>query len=236
MQKIFNYYHPLNKLKRARESYLSKQQVPDSIKALLSAPLPSLETDIYQLDYIALDFETSGFEPHVDHLLSVGYLPMTKQQLLLNQAVESLIQSSEKIKAETAVINHITAEMLKKGKPLDDVMETLFVALTGRIIIAHGCMIEKSFLDHYLKQRFNLPPLPLLWVDTLSIEKSLTIHRGNQKSADFRLASVRARHGLPEYPAHGALIDALATGELYLALLKVRFAGMQAKLRHLKIE
>lgn len=236
MRKLFNYYHPLNKLQRAREHYLSKHKVPDSIKALLSAPLPSLEEDIYTLDYIALDFETSGFEPDKDHLLSVGYLPMIKQELLLNHAVETFIQSSKKIKAETAVINHITAEMLEQGSPLDEVMDALFSAITGRIIIAHGCIIEKRFLDHYLKQRFNLPPLPLLWVDTLLIEKSLSIHRGNQKSADFRLASTRARHGLPEYPAHGALIDALATGELYLALLKIRFAGVEAKLRHLKIE
>ncbi|WP_022941339.1 3'-5' exonuclease [Psychromonas hadalis] len=235
MRKLFNYFHPLNKLKRAREYYLKKIVVPDNIRALLSAPLPDIDADLYQLDYIALDFETTGFEPENDYLLSVGYLPMEAQKLLLDRAVETFVKSSEKIKAETAVINHITPEMLEKGAPLHDVMEVLITALTGKVIIAHGCMIEKRFLDYYLQKHFKLPPLPLLWVDTLCIEKSLSIHHGNHKSADFRLSSVRARHGLPEYPAHGALVDALATGELYLALLKVRFAGMKASLRHLKI-
>ena len=61
------------------------------------------------------------------------------------------------------------------------------------------------------------------------------MHKGNQKSADFRLASIRKRHGLPEYPAHGALIDAVATGELYLALLKKRFAGGTPCFRRLKV-
>lgn len=236
MRKLFDYFHPLNKLRRARDGYLSKHVLPESIKALLSAPLPGLDDDLYCLDYIALDFETSGFEPDNDYLLSVGYLPMQKQKLLLNQAVETLVKSSEKIKAETAVINHITPEMLENGTPLDKVMNKLIAALTGKVIIAHGSIIEKRFLDHYIKKYFKLPPLPLLWVDTLSIEKSLSIHHGHHQSGDFRLASIRARHGLPEYPAHGALIDALATGELYLALLKFRFAGMDASLRHLKLE
>lgn len=234
MRKLFNYYHPLNKLKRARERYISKHTLPECIKVLLSAPLPDLDDDLYRLEYIALDFETSGFEPENDHLLSVGYLPMKEQKLLLEQAIETFVFSSKKIKAETAVINHIMPEMLEKGVPLRDVMEGLFSALSGKVIIAHGCMIEKRFLDHYLKQYFQLPPLPLLWVDTLSIEKSLIMHHGNDQSADFRLASVRRRHGLPEYPAHGALVDALATGELYLALLKKRFAGTEASFRHMK--
>lgn len=236
MQVLFDYFHPLNKLKRKRERYLSDNKVPDNIRAMLSAPLPAISADLYQLDYVALDFETTGFYPDNDHLLSVGYLTMGNQQIILSEAVEHLIKSSEKIKAETAVINHIVPEMLENGLAVKDVMDELFETITGKVLIAHGCIIEKRFIDHYVAEQFNLPPLPLLWVDTLTIEKSFTVHRGNTDSADFRLASIRTRHGLPEYPAHGALIDALATAELYLALLKKRFADSPASFRGLKID
>ncbi|GLS92696.1 DNA polymerase III subunit epsilon [Psychromonas marina] len=236
MVPLFNYYHALNKLKRKRERYISKYDLPDNIKSLLKAPLPGLDDDLFEVDYVALDFETTGFYPEQDQILSVGYLPLSNQKILVSEAAETFIKSSEKIKAETAVINHIVPEMLEKGLPLDEVMDMLFSAITGKVLIAHGCIIEKRFLDYYIAKHFQLPPLPLLWVDTLSIEKSLTMHKGTHKSADFRLASTRARHGLPEYSAHGALIDALATAELYLALLKKRFAGTKASFRHLKIE
>lgn len=236
MRLLFNYYHPLNKLKRKRERYISKYDLPDDIKALLTAPLPGLDDDLFRLDYVALDFETTGFHPELDQILSVGYLPMSNQQILVADAIETFIKSSEKIKPETAIINHIVPEMLEKGSPLDEVMSSLFSAITGKVLIAHGCVIEKRFLDDYIAKHFQLPPLPLLWVDTLSIEKSLVMHKGNQKSGDFRLASTRARHGLPEYSAHGALIDALATGELFLALLKKRFEGTTASFRSLNIE
>lgn len=236
MRLLLDYFHPLNKLKRKRERYLSKNRVPDNIRELLSAPLPEIAEDLFQLEYVALDFETTGFYPEKDQLLSVGYLPVTNEQILLKKAVENFVKSSEKIKAETAVINHIVPEMLAQGAPLTEVMDDLIAAVTGKILIAHGSIIEKRFIDHYVFEHFQLPPLPLLWVDTLTIEKSLTMHRGNADSSDFRLTSARERHGLPEYPAHGALIDALATAELYLALLKKRFAGAEANFRALKTD
>jgi len=236
MRPLLDYFHAINKLKRKRERYLSEHQVPDSIRALLSAPLPGITDDLYQLEYVALDFETTGFYPENDHLLSVGYLPINNQQIAINNAVEHLVKSSENIKAETAVINHIVPEMLENGLPIVEVMNGLFAEATGKVLIAHGCIIEKRFIDHYVATQFGLPPLPLLWVDTLTIEKSFTVHRADSDSTDFRLTSIRTRHGLPEYPAHGALIDALATAELYLALLKKRFSGAEATFRGLKTD
>jgi DNA polymerase-3 subunit epsilon len=237
MRSILNHFHPLNKLKRERESYLATHpSLPAHIKALIEAPLPALDDQIIALDYLSLDFETSGFDPEKDALLSIGYLPMVNQQLLLSEAVEILINSVENIKPETAIINHIVPEMLEHGSPLDIAMDKLIEALIGKVIIVHGSMIEKDFLNQYIQQHYKLPALPLLWVDTLKIEKSLSIYKGNIATADFRLASIRQRHGLPEYSSHGALVDALATGELYIALIKQCYEGTDASVRYMKFD
>ncbi|WP_193755624.1 3'-5' exonuclease [Psychromonas sp. psych-6C06] len=236
MLSMFNYFHPLNQLQRKRARYINKHKIPDHILALLRAPLPDIDEDLLKLDYIALDIETTGFHPETDHLLSIGYLPIQNQKILLSEAVEQFVKSTKKIKAETAIINHIVPEMLENGTPLNEILEKFFASLVGKVLVAHGSVIEKRFLDYYVAKQFNLPPLPLLWVDTLSIEKSFIIHKGSAQSADFRLSSTRERHGLPEYPAHGALIDALATAELYLALLKKRFQDDKATFRDLKID
>ncbi|MDA7746880.1 3'-5' exonuclease [Psychromonas sp.] len=236
MSSILSYFHPLNKLKREREVYLEKHQLPDNLKALISAPLPDLDDDIFSLEYISVDFETSGFDPKKDALLSVGYLPLIKEQLILSKAVETFIHGGEKINAATAVINHIVPEMLEKGAPLKEVMDKLFEEFIGRVIIVHGSIVEKRFLNHYIAKEYGLPPLPLLWVDTLQIEKSLHMYKNNSETSDFRLSSIRERHRLPEYSAHGALIDSLATGELYLALLKICFEGVNSNVRHMHFD
>lgn len=238
MRSIFNYFHYLNKLQRERERYLDKHpKLPVKLKALLEAPLPKLDENIFNLDYLSLDFETSGFDPEQDSLLSVGYLPMIKQKLLLSEGQETFIKSADKVRPETAVINHIVPEMLEQGLPLEEVMNNLFDDLLGKVLIVHGSIVEKRFLDHYLLSHYQLPSLPLLWVDTLQIEKSLHVYKGGAAgSQDFRLSSIRTRHGLPEYSAHGALVDSLATGELYLAQLKRLFAGTDSSVRHMKFD
>jgi len=236
MRAILDHFHPLNKLKRERENYLNKNKVPDNIRALLSAPLPDLEDDIFSLDYLSVDFETSGFDPETDSLLSVGYLPIIKQQLLLCKSVETFINSAETVKPETAIINHIVPEMLEQGKHWSVVMDNFLAESVGKVLIVHGSIIEKRFLNHYMAKRYKLPPLPLLWVDTLQMEKSLHMYKDNSETEDFRLGSIRARHNLPEYSAHGALVDSLAAGELYLALLKIHFEGINSKVRHMKFD
>jgi DNA polymerase-3 subunit epsilon len=55
-------------------------------------------------------------------------------------------------------------------------------------------------------------------VDTLLLEQRRLL-RANKgiKSGDLRLHYCRQRYGLPDYPAHDALTDALATAELLSA-------------------
>ena len=236
MRAILNYFHPLNKLKRERESYLEKHKLPDSIKSLLLAPLPNLDDDIFKLEYLSLDFETSGFEPETDSLLSIGYLPMRKQMFILSESVESFIKTPESIKAETAIINHIVPEMLEEGLDVEVAMDDFFKAATGKVLIVHGSIMEKRFLNHFLATHYKLPPLPLLWVDTLQIEKSLQIYKNSSETGDFRLSSIRERHNLPEYSAHGALVDSLSAGELYLAQMKKCFEGADSSVRYMKLD
>jgi DNA polymerase-3 subunit epsilon len=45
-----------------------------------------------------------------------------------------------------------------------------------------------------------------------------------KKPASIRLADSRARYGLPYYPPHHALTDAIGTAELFLAQLQHHFS------------
>lgn len=223
MKKLFNYFHPLNQLERQRVKRLRQGNLPEPLQALLSEPYPLPEANLNELDFLVLDLETTGLHPEEDHILSLGYLQISGFRLNLKSSVHTFVQADKAIKPETAVINHIVPEMLSDGETLDEAMMTLFEHMKGKILIAHGTVIEKNFIDYYLMKRYNLEPLPLLWLDTLLMEKSLTRNKNDASDGDYRLASIRERHGLPEYSAHSALIDAVATGELFFALVKIIF-------------
>ena len=71
-------------------------------------------------------------------------------------------------------------------------------------------------------------------MDTLLQEEFLLRRREQAiKSGDLRLHACRERYGLPTYQGHNALLDALATAELLVALAAHRSGGKPFALRRL---
>jgi len=106
--------------------------------------------------------------------------------------------------------------MLSQGVSIDEAMNRFFESAKGKIIVAHGCVMEKNFIEHYLYKTYGLEEIPLLWVDTLCIEKKLGNAIAQQNELDLTLSGTRERYHLPEYNGHNALADAISTAELLL--------------------
>ncbi len=216
-----SYFHPLRRLQRKRADSLKQPLIPDFLKQNLMRDYPDLQDEAKQQEYICVDLETTGFDPVTDKILSIGWVTIKDMKINISDSVHLMINEDVTISPTTAVINHITPEMLQQGVSLDEAIREFFCHCKGRVIVAHGCMMEQRFFEHYLKTRYRLNPLPLLWLDTLGIEKHLNRALSNEAGVDLRLSSARSRYGLPEYNAHSALIDAIATAELLLAQIKV---------------
>lgn len=220
---LFQSFHPLEQLEKQRVAALAKGAVPDTFQPLFESPIPSAKTPIDALDLVVLDFETSGLDPKQDRILSVGMVEIRQQILSLSTGQHDYLLEADAVKAETAVINHIMPETLACGLTQKVCIKKMLDRLAGKVVVAHGAGIEQRFIN----QLFRLPQeitLPIVWLDTMMLEKSLAINRG-KVNPDLSLCSIRERKGLPPYLAHNALADAVATGELLLVLVRDIFAG-----------
>ncbi|MGF1735620.1 exonuclease domain-containing protein [Photobacterium satsumensis] len=233
MKRMLSYFKPLNRLARAKAKWRDAHSSHPSLERLAllhSTELPAPDASLFELDILCLDFETTGLNPDTDQILSIGYVELQKGMLNLSSCEETYIKDSSGINAQSAIINQITPEMLTSGQALDEAIAALFAKMSGKIVLVHGLTVEKSFLEHYMQNRFGITMPPLLWIDTLLIEKMLVTNRHMREEGDYRLSSIRQRYGLPEYPSHGALIDAVATGELLLALMTKCFGQASPRL------
>ncbi|MDO6544567.1 exonuclease domain-containing protein [Photobacterium sanguinicancri] len=219
---------PLKQLEAQRDR-IATQVYPEPLQSLVSTPLADTLTDARLLDVIVLDFETNGLNPQVHNVLSMGWVEITNGIINLGSARHYLIRSETAITGDSAMIHHLLPEQLNKAG-LDEhrAFSHLLAAMAGKVVIAHGCVVEKGFLEHYVHQHYHISSLPIVWLDTLKIEQ----YRGQIRSTkpDWRLASIRKAYRLPDYPAHHALMDAIATAELYLAQLHGLFGSSPAKL------
>ena len=223
---------PLTQLTRQRQQLLSTSDtLPELIQKLLNEPLPEPQTPVQQLDILVLDFETSGLDPTQDQVLSMGWVSICSGVIELKSAHYCLLHQSQ-TSQETVVIHQLRPETLARaGITEQDAFDKLLVAMQGKIVVAHGCVIEKRFFDDYIARHFGLSSLPILWLDTLKIEQFR--QKRSHQPIDWRLSTVRQRLKLPEHSAHHALNDAIATAEVYLALIYHLFGRSAAPLEHL---
>lgn len=201
--------------RRATGALADFYQVPalDPITSLRDAPL------------LAVDVETTGLNPRKDLLLSIGWVPIDGLRIRTAGAGYSVIhhppEALEKVQGlrQSATIHGLTHTDIAEGEPLGMVLERLLASLKGRAMVVHFSQIEREFLTHACRKEFG-SGLKMPIADTFAIEKRhfermATFPRGEE----LRLPRVRERYGLPHYGAHNALSDALACGELLLAMI-----------------
>lgn len=222
LDNILHFSHPLAKLEKQRLKLCQSKTLPDSLYPLLSTKIATIDSPLEQLHYLVIDFETTGLNSMIDNILSVAAVPIDHFQIKLSHAFHYYVAETQ-VKEDTAIINHIVPQMLDGARILDDVMHQLFKLMCGRVIIAHGAMIEKRFILHYLAARYNISSLPIIWLDTLKLERSFINKYRGSMNEDFQLSSVRKTYDLPDYITHNALIDSIATAELFLAQVNYLF-------------
>lgn len=217
---LLSFFHPLEVIRRKRKQYISSFKLTHTQLNLIKTDLPELTDLSKDVDFIVLDIETTGFDSHSDLILSMGWVSISNNMIDLTSAKHLYLNNDSQINAETAVINHIIPQMLAEGVSIHDAMMTFFEEAKGKVIVAHACIMEENFINQYLHNSYRLAPLPLLWIDTLCLEKNMAKVINNQQDVDLTLAATRERYGLPEYNSHNALADAVSTAELLLAQQK----------------
>src|SRR5690606_2529728 len=120
----------------------------------------------------------------------------------------------------------ILDHQLSTAARLSEIMPCILAALRGRILIVHSAAVDVAFLDAACKQLYGVS-LAVHVVDTVALGMRRYRHEQREILLDhLRLHSLRREYHLPDYHAHHALSDALATAELFLAM-SAHIAGKQ---------
>lgn len=217
------------RLKQKR--YLSQAHHP-VMKRYLQASFPPGKTDYRNVDYLAADLEMTGLDAQSDHILSIGYVPVVQQKVVLRGARHILINSDIGV-GQSAVIHGIHDRDIEQATPLSAAMDMLLEALSGKLLLLHCAHLDMAFINRACKTLYGQELLVPV-VDTMALEQIRVMARSGEGAADsLRLNDSRNRYHLPDYAAHNALIDAVATAELFLAQMRYRFGAHPAAVRQI---
>jgi DNA polymerase-3 subunit epsilon len=155
----------------------------------------------------------------------------------LGEAFRALVQPEDGtiINPESVRAHQLVWGELREAPPLPGVLHEVAERLKDAVLVVHHRAIDVTFLRAACERHDLLWPGPQV-VDTvdLLLEAARREHlRRPELPSDrpaLNLTAARRAYGLPDYQAHDALTDAVATAELFLVLRKVLGART---LRHL---
>lgn len=175
-----------------------------------------------EINYWALDLETSGLEPS-DQILSVGMVPIRSGVIEFGAHYYSLVRPTrpEALSVEGIKAHHILPDELQTAPPLALVLDEVQQRLGQDVLVLHFSSVDLGFL------RRSCRALGRPWKKPLVVDTAVLLARLNERIRRLEpykepcpggLGAARAFLGLPGHLEHHALWDALATAELFLAL------------------
>ena len=214
-----------------RRQRLLRRAAPGPLRDYLATPFPDRNADYRRFEFVALDLETTGLDPASDEILSIGLVTLQAGRIDLATAAHHLVSPERAIPERSATIHQITDDRAAQGRKLSEILPLILNRLSGRVLLGHHLKIEQGFLNAACKRLYGVPFL-IPSADTEAMIRRWLEQRNQPFSGrDLRLHALRARYGLPRYKAHNALVDALATAELFCAMVAKRDLGANVPLK-----
>jgi DNA polymerase-3 subunit epsilon len=178
--------------------------------------------------YSVIDFELTGLDPGRDEIISFAAVTVADGKVRAGDTRYQLIRPTRMPDADTIRIHGLREVDLADALPLDQVLDGLLEALTGRVLVAHVAPIESEFLRAALLPRGLSLRSPIIDTAQLAVELSRLQRRPLLSEDDDTPARIAisspglgdlARSlGLPVHRPHHAEGDALTTAQAFIAL------------------
>ncbi len=199
----------------------------DAVRTYRETPFPEASTPWREADFSVVDLELTGLDPSTDEIVSFAAITIAAGTVQLNDALHRLVRPRRMPDADTTRIHGLRESDLADAPPLDDVLDELLTALTGRVLVAHVAMVEVGFLRRALETRGLDLSNPV--VDTAGLAEELRrlqrepplaseAETGSGTVSSPGLSRVARSLGLPVHRPHHADGDALTTAQVFLAL------------------
>lgn len=175
-------------------------------------------------EWVALDCETTGLDVRRDDIIAIGAVRIQGQRILTSQRLELLVRPDKRrLSADSVRVHRLREQDVAQGLSVDEALVQLLHFIGSRPLVGYYLAFDVAMLNRVLFPLLGMGlPQEKIEVSALYYRhkyRQLPAYAQGSTPVDLRFDSMMTDLGLPVWPAHDAVNDAVMAA---LAFVKLR--------------
>lgn len=170
-------------------------------------------------EYICFDCETTGLNPKIDDIISIGAVKIKGNTILSSQKFERFIKPKTKLEGNSIKIHQIRECDLVDAKDIDEVIYEFLDFIGNRPLVGYYLEFDVAMINKYTKSKIGIK-LPNKQIEVSALYFDKVIGKIPQGNIDLRFNTIMKKLELPMMGKHDAINDAIMTSMIFLKLIK----------------
>ena len=168
-------------------------------------------------EIVVFDTETTGLNPKVDEVLSIGAVVIRDNVIVTSETFEVFLKPSHMISAKSIEIHHIRPCDVEDAVEPQTGIEAFLRFIGNRTLVGYYLEFDVAMINRYIKPWLGIVlPNRQVEVSALYFDKKIgLIPQGN---IDLRFDTILRELNVPNMGQHNAVNDAIMTAMIYLKL------------------
>ena len=168
-------------------------------------------------EYVVFDTETTGLDPKVDEILSIGAVKIKDNKILTSQTFEVYVKNLNVISTKSIEIHGIRPCDLDSAKSSQEAVKEFLHFIGSRTLVGYYLEFDVAMINKYLKSMLGVNlPNKMIEISEIYYDKQICmIPQGN---IDLRFDTILKTYDIPNMGVHNAVNDAVMTAMIFLKL------------------
>jgi len=168
-------------------------------------------------EYVVFDTETTGLNPKVDEILSIGAVKIKGNKILTSQTFEVFIKNQKTISSKSIEIHRIRPCDLENARNADEAILEFLEFIEGRVLVGYYLEFDVDMINKYLQTLLGIK-LPNKTKEISELYYDEQIELIPQGNIDLRFDTILKKYDIPNMGVHNAVNDAVMTAMIFLKL------------------
>jgi DNA polymerase-3 subunit epsilon len=168
-------------------------------------------------EYVCFDCETTGLNPKIDDIVSIGAVIIKNNTIISSKKFVKFIKPKTKLQANAIKIHHIRECDLKEAENIDKVILEFLEFIGNRTLVGYYLEFDIAMINKYLKPKLGIS-LPNKALEVSAIYYDYKIEKIPQANIDLRFNTIMHELIIPSLGKHDAYNDALMTSMIFIKL------------------